>query len=97
MRCVNRLWMATSVAVVNSHSDQGQKLKSALKSLNHGKKHFFPGNIRGHGPDAESLRPFSAIMKPELGGFLIGGGDEQMKPAEESLRQVMYFNCWGQG
>ncbi|KAL0405821.1 UNVERIFIED_CONTAM: hypothetical protein Slati_3896000 [Sesamum latifolium] len=94
---MNRLWMAASVAVVNSHTDHGQKLKSALKSLNHAKKHFFHGNSGGHGPGAAGLRPFSAVMKSELGGFLIGGRSEQMKPAEESLRQVMYFNCWGQG
>ncbi|KAK4382480.1 hypothetical protein Sango_2867500 [Sesamum angolense] len=93
---MNRLWMAASVAVVNSHSDQGQKLKSALKSLNHAKKHFFPGNSWGHGPDAAGFRPFPAVMKSEIRGFLIGGRTEQMKPAEESLHQVMYFNCWGQ-
>lgn len=92
MSYMSRLWMATSVAVVNSHSDQGgQKLKSGLKSINHGKKRFFSG---GHVPDAADLRPFSAVMDSEIEGVL--GGD-QRRQLEESLHQVMYLNCWGQG
>ncbi|GFQ08438.1 hypothetical protein PHJA_002987800 [Phtheirospermum japonicum] len=93
MSCMNRIYMAASVAVVNTHADQGQKLNSALKSLNHARKQFFSG---GPGPDAVSFRPFSSVLNSSLGGF-IGGGDEQRKQADESIRQVMYFNCWGQG
>ncbi|KAG8364646.1 hypothetical protein BUALT_Bualt18G0019000 [Buddleja alternifolia] len=83
MSCINRLWMAASVSVVNSHSDQGQKLKSGLKSLNQGRKHFFSG----HGQDAADLRPLSGVLNSEMGGF--HGGGDQRKQADESLRQVI--------
>ncbi|KAL3848907.1 hypothetical protein ACJIZ3_010789 [Penstemon smallii] len=91
MSYMKRVWMATTVAVVNSHSEQGQKLRSGLKSLNHGKKRFFSG---GHGPDAADLRPFSAAVNSQSGGIL-GGGEGKRNHAEESLHQVMYLNCWG--
>ncbi|KAL3848906.1 hypothetical protein ACJIZ3_010788 [Penstemon smallii] len=83
MSYMNRIWVAATVSVVNSQSDQGQKMKSGLKHLNHGKKRFLFG---GHGPDAADLRPLSSVL---------GGGDGKRKQAEESLHQVMYLNCWG--
>ncbi|KAL7128897.1 hypothetical protein ABFS83_13G025200 [Erythranthe nasuta] len=89
MSYMSRVWAAASVAVVNSHSDQGQKLKTGLKSLNHGKKRFFSG-----GGDAADLRPLSGALNSELGGFL-GGADGTRRQSEDSLRQVMYLNCWG--
>lgn len=95
MSYMSRLWMATSVAVVNSHSDQGgQKLKSGLKSINHLKKRFFSGGSGGRVPDATDVRPLSAVMSSEIGG---APGGDQRRQSEESLRQVMYLNCWGQG
>ncbi|CAA0820484.1 Wound-responsive family protein [Striga hermonthica] len=89
MSYMSRMYMAASVAAVKSLSDQGQK----LKSLGRAKNRFFPG---GQGPNAADLRPFSVLVKAESGG-IIGAGEERRSQTEESLRQAMYFNCWGQG
>ncbi|KAL7102348.1 hypothetical protein ACP275_08G114600 [Erythranthe tilingii] len=91
MSYMSKLWMATSVAAVNSHSNQGQKLKSALKSFNigggGGNKRFFSGHGR-HEP--AELRSCSAVRNSDV-------GVDRRKQADESVHQVMYFNCWGQG
>ncbi|XP_073273341.1 uncharacterized protein [Primulina huaijiensis] len=89
MSYMNRVWMAASVAIVNTQPDQGQKLKSGLQTLNHGKKHFF--HVGG---EAADIRPFSGILNCESVAFR--GEDMWRKQSEESLRQVMYLNCWGQ-
>lgn len=86
---MNRVWMAASVAIVDTHPDQGQNLKSGLQSLNHGKKRFFHA-----GGEEADLRPFSGSLNCESGA--LRGEDRRRKHSEESLRQVMYLNCWGQ-
>ncbi|KAL0354199.1 UNVERIFIED_CONTAM: hypothetical protein Sangu_1001200 [Sesamum angustifolium] len=65
MSYMNRLWMAASVAVVNGHSDQGQKLKSGLKSLNHSKRRFL-----SNGGDSSDFRPLSGVLNSEFGDFV---------------------------
>ncbi|OMO96412.1 hypothetical protein CCACVL1_04962 [Corchorus capsularis] len=79
--------MATSVAMVKSHSeDQGQKWKSGVKFLQRGQRRLFDA-------DASELRPVSGMIGSDLSG-VVGNRDAQ---ADESIRRVMYLNCWGQG
>ncbi|KAB1209973.1 hypothetical protein CJ030_MR6G020117 [Morella rubra] len=92
MSYINRVWMAASVAVVQGHRDQGCKLKSGVDSLQHGRRKFFSGN------DSSDIRPLSGMMGSDLDGFLGNtDSDERRRQADESLRRVMYLNCWGQG
>ena len=92
MSYLNRVWMAASVAVVQSHSDQGHKWKTGFKSLQHGKRKFFSDT----GSDASHLRPLSGMIGSDLPGFL-GNDDGNHERPDESLKRVMYLNCWGQG
>ncbi|KAG6419515.1 hypothetical protein SASPL_121737 [Salvia splendens] len=86
MSYMNRMWMAASVSFVNGHSDKGQKLKSGLASLNHGgKKRFF---------SAPDIRPFSGALNTDMEG--LSAAADRRGQADDSLRQVMYLNCWGQ-
>ncbi|CAI9275508.1 unnamed protein product [Lactuca saligna] len=82
MTSLNRVWMATGVAVANGHTDQGYKLKSLLlNSFPHGKKAF-----------TSDLRPLSGLLISDV----VSVGERKTTQSDESLRQVMYFNCWGQ-
>ena len=92
MSYLNRIWMAASVAVVQGHTDQGHKWKTGLTSLQHGKRKFFSGT----GSDASHLRPLSGVIGSDFPGVL-GNQDGNHERPDESLRRVMYLNCWGQG
>ncbi|CAI0460858.1 unnamed protein product [Linum tenue] len=87
MNHLNRVWMAATVAAVQgSHADQGTKWKSGLQALHHGKRRFFSGSA-----DAADLRPLSAAVAGSR------DVDEGLRQSDESMRRVMYLNCWGQG
>lgn len=87
MSYLNRVWMATSVAVVQGHGEnQCQKWKSGVKFLQRGKRKLSDGG------DSSDLRPISGMIGSDLSG-MVGNRDAQ---PDESIQRVMYLNCWGQ-
>ncbi|XP_073041733.1 uncharacterized protein [Primulina eburnea] len=88
---MNRVWMAVTVAAVNTHTDQGQKLRSGLNSLNQAKNRFLSGGTEA----AADIRPLAGMLNSVSGGFM-HGEEEKRRQKDESFRQVMYLNCWGQ-
>ena len=99
MSYMNRVWMAASVAVVQGHPDQATKLKSSFKSLHHTKKRFSSTSASSGtgGFDLSDLRPLSGVLGSTVDGFSgTGNGEDKKKQSEESLRQALYMNCWGQ-
>ncbi|KAE8679970.1 putative structural molecule [Hibiscus syriacus] len=87
MSYLNCVWMATSVAVVLGRGEnQGQNWKSGMKFLQRGQRRLFDG-------ESSDLRPISSTIGSDLSG-MIGNREGQ---ADESIRRVMYLNCWGQG
>ncbi|GMH07206.1 hypothetical protein Nepgr_009046 [Nepenthes gracilis] len=88
---MNRVWMAGIVAVVNSNTDQDYRWKSAIKSFQPTMRRHFPGD------GLSNFRPLATVAGTDLGG-LVGGctGDVRTHQADESIRRVMFMNCWGQ-
>ncbi|KAI3787358.1 hypothetical protein L1987_41778 [Smallanthus sonchifolius] len=83
MTSVSRVWMAAGIAVVNEHSDQGYKLRSLFR---HGKKVFTSST----GVEPGGLRSLSALSRSN-----VDVGARKTTHSDDSLRQVMYLNCWG--
>ena len=44
-----------------------------------------------HGVDVSDLRPFSSLLRSN-----VSVGDVKTTQSDDSLKQVMYMNCWGQ-
>ncbi|KAK6157213.1 hypothetical protein DH2020_011461 [Rehmannia glutinosa] len=87
-RCSKAWIVAASVGAVEALKDQGFcRWNYAIRSIHH--------NARNR-----VIRSFSQAkqkLNSNHKGFIgSGGGDEKRRQSEDSLRQVMYLNCWGQ-
>ncbi|CAN8326235.1 unnamed protein product [Cochlearia groenlandica] len=84
MSYLNKIWMAASFVAVQGNADHGVKLKTGLTSAHRLQQRL-----------SSDLRPLSAAVD----GI---SGEERRRTSsastpDESLRQVMYLNCWSQG
>ncbi|KAE8662301.1 putative structural molecule [Hibiscus syriacus] len=79
MSYLSRVWMATSVAVVQGRGEnQGQNWKSGIKFLQQGQRRLFDG-------ESSDLRHISGRIGSDLSG-MIGNREGQ---ADESICRVM--------
>nr|ACU13714.1 unknown [Glycine max] len=85
--------MAATVAVAQGHTEPGHKCKTALNSIHHNRSRLFSGGA------LSDLRPLSGVVGPDVSGAAAGSSDakNRVSQADDSLRKVMYFSCWGQG
>ncbi|KAJ1410730.1 hypothetical protein SESBI_05475 [Sesbania bispinosa] len=93
MSYLNRVWMAATVAVAQGHTDSGRKCKTALGSIHHNRTRLFSAG------GLSDLRPLSGAVGSDIAGSVNGNSDveDRLRQADDSLRKVMYLNCWGQG
>ncbi|CAN8273586.1 unnamed protein product [Cochlearia groenlandica] len=83
MSYLNKVWMAASFMAVQGNADHGVKLKTGLSSAHRLQRRL-----------SSDLRPLSAVDG-------IPAAEERRRVSsstpDDSLRQVMYLNCWSQG
>ncbi|PNY01360.1 hypothetical protein L195_g024652 [Trifolium pratense] len=89
MSYLNRIWMAATVAVAQSHSDPGHKCKIVLKSINQNRTRLFSAGA------LLVLRPISCVVASNV--TVSSEAEERLRRTNDSLQKVMYINCWGQG
>ncbi|KAI4378299.1 hypothetical protein MLD38_015795 [Melastoma candidum] len=100
MSYLNKAWMAVGVAAVQSHGDQGLRLKSGIKSFQSGRRSFCSSSataVTATGDADPNLWPMSLAVGEVDRSVSRRDVEERRVKAEESLRNVMYLSCWGQG
>ncbi|PNX82577.1 hypothetical protein L195_g038607 [Trifolium pratense] len=89
MSYLNRVWMAATVAVAQSHADPGHKCKTVHKSINQNRTRLFSVGA------LLVLRPLSGAIASDI--TVSSEKEERLRRTNDSLQKVMYMNCWGQG
>ncbi|CAL5200439.1 unnamed protein product [Lathyrus oleraceus] len=89
MSYLNRVWMATTVAVAQGHTDPGHKCKKALGSIHQNRTRLF--SVGG----LSNLRPLASVLVSEVP--VSSEAEKRQRQTDDSLQKVMYMNCWGQG
>ncbi|KAK9085062.1 hypothetical protein Sjap_025473 [Stephania japonica] len=84
MSYLGRVWMAASVAVVQSHTDQGVKWNAGV--MRSSKRWFSGEGLAG-------VRPFAGVLDLDLDfAPARSGGEERRKQTDDSLRKAMAGN-----
>ncbi|XP_018471743.1 uncharacterized protein LOC108843137 [Raphanus sativus] len=83
---LNKVWIAASYVAAQGNPDHGVKLKAGLSSAQHLQRRL-----------TSDIRPLSAADVPVDGGRVEEKRLTSSSNPDESLRQVMYLNCWSQG
>ncbi|XP_061336806.1 uncharacterized protein LOC133283897 [Gastrolobium bilobum] len=84
-----RVWMtATGDAAAQGHTDPAgnPKCKTGLKFVPQNRRRFFSA-----AGDSSELGPLSGGVNRN------GDVEDRLGQVDDSLRKVMYLNCWGQG
>lgn len=83
---LNKVWIAASFVAAQGNPDHGVKLKTGLSSAHHLQRRL-----------SSDIRPLSATADPVDGPRVEERRVTSSSTPDESLRQVMYLNCWSQG
>ncbi|OVA14445.1 Protein of unknown function wound-induced [Macleaya cordata] len=75
---------ATSVVIVQCHTDQSFKWNFGLRSLQLSKNRFYSG------------RNSNGVINGSVSSGNGGVEEIKRKQADDSLQTVMYLSCWGQ-
>ncbi|CAK8536475.1 unnamed protein product [Lathyrus sativus] len=88
MSYLNRVWVATTVAVAQGHTDPGHKCKTAFGSICQNRTRPFSAD------SLSDLRPLAGVDVSDVP--VSSEAEERLRQTDDSLRKVMYMNCWGQ-